>query len=47
MDNEIIKDIIKHFNKEDFFWKNQRVIGIRENFRGFTVKSWVARLVKV
>ena len=39
MVKEMIKDIVKHFNKEIFFWKNQQVIGLREVTRGFVVKS--------
>ena len=43
---EMINDIVKIFNKEDFFWKNQQVIGVREVFRGIVVKSWVGMPVE-
>ena len=39
---EMIKDIIKYFNKKFFFLTNQQVIGLREFLRGVAVKSWVA-----
>ena len=37
--NEMTKEIKKYFNKENNFWTNQQIIGLREVFRGFAVKS--------
>ena len=38
----MMKDIIKHFNKENNFLTNQKAIGMREVFRGVVVKIVVA-----
>ena len=36
---EMIKNIGKYFNKEQNFWTNHQVIGIREVFGGILVKK--------
>ena len=32
--NEMVKDVIKCFNKENHFWTNQQALDMREVFRG-------------
>jgi len=39
---EMENDIVKYSNKEENFWTNQQVLGMREVFRGIVVRDWVA-----
>ena len=43
---DMINYIVKYFNKEERFWIDQQVSGVREVFRGVAVKSWVAMPVE-
>ena len=42
----MMKDILKYLNKENNFWTNQQVLGMREVFRGVVVKSWIPLLLE-
>jgi len=39
---EMENDIVKYFNKEENFWTNQQVLGMRDVFRGIVVRDWGA-----
>ena len=40
--NEMSEDVRKYYNKENNFWTNRQVFGMREVSKGFFIESWVA-----
>ena len=38
---EKMKDVIKYFNDDEYYYSNQQIIGCKDMFRGAIMKEWI------